>query len=133
MSGVHRILVHEDYETVVTVNKHAGLFAGYYRAEYARFGHLMLDCLCVVGSLFFTNSHTRIFKYTKVPTFTYMAETLELDTFDISFSFRCPKCDYLNEEVLAKDLSSGNAECGMCETVFKVEGIDAVKITATLE
>jgi transcription elongation factor Elf1 len=62
-----------------------------------------------------------------------MAETLELDTFDISFSFRCPKCDYLNEEVLAKDLSSGNAECGMCETVFKVEGIDAVKITATLE
>ena len=62
-----------------------------------------------------------------------MAETLELDTFDMSFSFRCPKCDYLNEEVPAKDLSSGNAECGMCETVFKVEGIDAVKITATLE
>jgi transcription elongation factor Elf1 len=51
----------------------------------------------------------------------------------MNFSFRCPKCDYLNEEVLAKDLSSGNAECGMCETVFKVEGIDAVKITATLE
>jgi hypothetical protein len=62
-----------------------------------------------------------------------MAETFELDTFEISFSFRCPKCDYLNEEVLAKDLSSGNAECGMCETIFKVEGIDSVKITATLE
>jgi transcription elongation factor Elf1 len=51
----------------------------------------------------------------------------------MTFAFRCPKCDYLNEEVAAKDLSSGNAECGMCETVFKVEGIDAVKITATLE
>ncbi len=38
-----------------------------------------------------------------------MAETLELDSFDIIFSFRCPKCDYLNEEVPAKDLSSGNA------------------------
>jgi transcription elongation factor Elf1 len=63
----------------------------------------------------------------------YMAETLELDSFDINFSFRCPKCDYLNEEVPAKDLSSGNAECGMCETIFKVEGLDAVKITATLE
>ena len=62
-----------------------------------------------------------------------MGESLELDTFDMTFSFRCPKCDYLNEEVLAKDLSSGNAECGMCETVFKVEGIDAVKIMATLE
>ncbi len=62
-----------------------------------------------------------------------MGETLELDTFDMSFSFRRPKCDYLNEEVPAKDFSSGNAECGMCETVFKVEGIDAVKITATLE
>jgi transcription elongation factor Elf1 len=62
-----------------------------------------------------------------------MGETLELDTFDMTFSFRCPKCDYSNEEMPAKDLSSGNAECGMCETVFKVEGIDAVKIIATLE
>jgi transcription elongation factor Elf1 len=51
----------------------------------------------------------------------------------MTFSFRCPKCDYLNEEILAKDLSSGNAECGMCETVFKVEGVDSVKIIATLE
>jgi hypothetical protein len=48
----------------------------------------------------------------------YMAETLELDSFDISFSYRCPKCDYLNEDVPAKDLSSGNAECGMCESIF---------------
>ena len=67
------------------------------------------------------------------PTNRTMAETLELDSFDINFSFRCPKCDYLNEEVSAKDLSSGNAECGMCETIFKVEGLDAVKVTATLE
>jgi transcription elongation factor Elf1 len=61
------------------------------------------------------------------------AETVELEDFDIAFSFKCPKCDYLNEEVSAKDLSSGNAECGMCETVFRVEGLDAVKITAELE
>jgi hypothetical protein len=39
----------------------------------------------------------------------------------------------VNEEMSAKDLSSGNAECGMCETIFKVEGLDAIKITATLE
>jgi len=63
----------------------------------------------------------------------YMAETLELESFDISFSFRCPKCDYLHEEVPAKDFSSGNAEWGMCETIFKVEGLDGVKITATLD
>ena len=62
-----------------------------------------------------------------------MAETIDLDSFEMNFSFRCPKCDYLNEEVSAKDLSSGNAECGMCETVFKAEGLDAVKITAKLE
>lgn len=62
-----------------------------------------------------------------------MGETMELESFDLDFSFRCPKCDYLNEEMSAKDLSSGNAECGMCETVFKVEGLDAVKITATLD
>lgn len=62
-----------------------------------------------------------------------MAETVELDDFDIAFSFKCPKCDYLNEEVSAKDMSSGNAECGMCETVFRVEGLDAVKITANLD
>lgn len=69
----------------------------------------------------------------KLRPYLYMAETLELESFDVSFSFHCPKCDYLNEEVSAKDLSSGNAECGMCETVFKVEGLDAVKITATFD
>ncbi|HKR58045.1 MAG TPA: hypothetical protein VJR67_04185 [Candidatus Nitrosopolaris sp.] len=62
-----------------------------------------------------------------------MGETVELESFDINFSFRCPKCDYLNEEVPANELSSGNAVCGMCETLFKVEGVDAVKITASLE
>ena len=62
-----------------------------------------------------------------------MAETVELEDFDLNFSFRCPKCDYVNEEVSSKDLSSGNAECGMCETVFRVEGLDAVKVTATLD
>jgi hypothetical protein len=62
-----------------------------------------------------------------------MAETIELSSFDVNFSYHCPKCDYLNEEIAANDLSGGNAECGMCETVFKVEGLDALKITATLE
>lgn len=62
-----------------------------------------------------------------------MAETVELEDFDLMFAFRCPKCDYHNEEVSARDMSSGNAECGMCETIFRVEGLDAVKITATLE
>ncbi len=62
-----------------------------------------------------------------------MGESMELESFDINFSFRCPKCDYMNEEISAKDLTSGNAECGMCETIFKVEGLDAVKITATLD
>jgi hypothetical protein len=62
-----------------------------------------------------------------------MGETIELDSFDINFSFRCPKCDYLNEEIPANDISGGNSECGMCETTFKVEGLDAVKITAILD
>jgi len=62
-----------------------------------------------------------------------MGETIELESFDIYFSFRCPKCEYQNEEVSANDLSSGNAECGMCETIFKVEGLDAVKINAILD
>jgi hypothetical protein len=30
-------------------------------------------------------------------------------------------------------MSSGNAECGMCETIFKLEGLDAIKIIALLE
>lgn len=62
-----------------------------------------------------------------------MVETVELETFDLTFSYHCPKCDYLNEEISANDLLNGNAECGMCETVFKVEGIDGIKITATIE
>ena len=62
-----------------------------------------------------------------------MGETIELDSFDINFSFRCPKCDYLNEEIPANDISSGNSECGLCETTFKVEGLYAVKITAILD
>jgi hypothetical protein len=73
-----------------------------------------------------------ILKYPHSPTF-IMAETVELEDFDLMFSFKCPKCDYLNEEVSARDMSSGNAECGMCETIFRVEGLDAVKITATLD
>jgi hypothetical protein len=62
-----------------------------------------------------------------------MVETVELETFDLTFSYHCPKCDYLNEEISAHDLLNRNAECGMCETVFKVEGIDGIKITATIE
>lgn len=62
-----------------------------------------------------------------------MAETVELENFDVNFSFRCPKCEYLNEEITANELTSGNAVCGMCETLFKMEGLDSVKITATLE
>ena len=62
-----------------------------------------------------------------------MDEIIELESFDINFSFRCPKCEYLNDEISVNDLTTGNAECGMCETTFKVEGIDAVKITAILE
>jgi transcription elongation factor Elf1 len=62
-----------------------------------------------------------------------MGERIELENFDINFSFRCPKCDYLNDEISINDLSSGNAECGMCETIFKVDGIDAIKITAVLD
>ncbi|HYY65826.1 MAG TPA: hypothetical protein VE622_01705 [Nitrososphaeraceae archaeon] len=62
-----------------------------------------------------------------------MGETVELDSFDITFSIRCPKCDYLNEEISAKDLLNGNAECGMCETLFKAEGLDAVKVSAILD
>ncbi|WP_337863170.1 hypothetical protein [Nitrososphaera sp.] len=62
-----------------------------------------------------------------------MAETVEVEDFEINFSFKCPKCDYLNEEVSAKDLTNGNAECGMCETVFRAEGLDGIKVSATLD
>jgi hypothetical protein len=73
-----------------------------------------------------------ILKYPCSTTF-IVAETLELEDFDLTFTLKCPKCDYLNEEVSARDMSSGNAECGMCETIFRVEGLDAVKVTATLD
>jgi transcription elongation factor Elf1 len=62
-----------------------------------------------------------------------MVETIELGEFGLNFSYRCPKCDYQNEEISANDLSSGNAECGMCETRFKIEGVDAIKIIAILD
>ena len=62
-----------------------------------------------------------------------MGEAIELEGFEINFSFHCPKCDYLNEEISANELSSGNAECGMCETIFKAEGLDTIKVTATLD
>ena len=62
-----------------------------------------------------------------------MGETIELDSLDVSFSFRCPKCEYVNEEISATELYTGNAVCGMCETLFKMEGLDAVKIIASLE
>ena len=62
-----------------------------------------------------------------------MPETIELDHFDLSFTFNCPKCDYKNEEISARDIANGNAECGMCETLFKVEGIDGIKVIAILD
>jgi hypothetical protein len=81
----------------------------------------------------FRSDRTAYLKYNIFMLVNTMTETVELDNFDISFSFRCPKCDYQNEEISANDLSSGNAECGMCETIFKLEGLDAIKITALLE
>ncbi|NOJ27604.1 MAG: hypothetical protein DA330_06300 [Nitrososphaera sp.] len=62
-----------------------------------------------------------------------MAETVDVEDFDVEFSFHCPKCDYKNEEVSLRDLSSGNAECGMCRTIFKAEGLDSIKIIAEIE
>jgi hypothetical protein len=62
-----------------------------------------------------------------------MAETIELDDFEVNFGFRCPKCDYKNEEISSKDIINGNTECGMCETVFKIDGLEAIKITATID
>ena len=32
-----------------------------------------------------------------------------------------------------RDIANGNAECGMCETLFKVEGIDGIKVIAILD
>ena len=62
-----------------------------------------------------------------------MAETIELSDFEISFKFNCPKCDYRNEDISASDMANGNAECGMCETLFKVEGVDGNKVLAILD
>jgi transcription elongation factor Elf1 len=62
-----------------------------------------------------------------------MPETIELSDFEINFTFNCPKCDYRNESISASDMANGNAECGMCETLFKVEGIDGIKIIAILD
>ena len=42
-----------------------------------------------------------------------MPETIELDHFELSFTFNCPKCDYKNEDISARDIANGNAECGM--------------------
>lgn len=61
-----------------------------------------------------------------------MSESVELDNFTVNFTFSCPKCEYLNE-ILSTDLVNNNIECGMCETIFKFEGLDSIKITATLE
>lgn len=62
-----------------------------------------------------------------------MTETIEIYEFDVKFTFNCPKCDYKNEDISAVDIANNNAECGMCETLFKTEGIDGVKIFALVE
>jgi hypothetical protein len=62
-----------------------------------------------------------------------MAEAMNIDDFNISLSFKCPKCEYQNDEISAPDLTNGNAACGMCETIFKIEGFDTIKITAFIE
>lgn len=62
-----------------------------------------------------------------------MAETIEIENFNVIFSFDCPKCEYHNDEISLTDLTNGSAECGMCDTIFKIEGIDTLKITATIE
>lgn len=61
-----------------------------------------------------------------------MSESVELDNFTVNFTFSCPKCEYLNE-ISSTDLVNNSVECGMCETIFKFEGLDSIKITATLE
>lgn len=61
-----------------------------------------------------------------------MSESVELDNFTVNFTFSCPKCEYLNE-ISSTDLVNNSIECGMCETIFKFEGLDSIKITATLE
>jgi hypothetical protein len=62
-----------------------------------------------------------------------MTETIEIENFNVIFSFDCPKCAYHNDEISLGDLANGSTECGMCDTIFKIEGIDTLKITATIE
>ncbi len=61
-----------------------------------------------------------------------MGEAIELDNFTLNFSFPCPKCEYLNE-IQSGELHNNSIECGMCETIFKFEGLDSIKIMANLE
>jgi len=61
-----------------------------------------------------------------------MGETIDIEDFNLTFSFNCPKCEYLNE-LQSNDLYNNSIECGMCETVFKFEGLDSIKIIANLE
>ena len=61
-----------------------------------------------------------------------MGEAIELENFTVSFSFPCPKCEYSNE-IQTSELHNNSIECGMCETIFKFEGLDSLKIIANLE
>ena len=62
-----------------------------------------------------------------------MPETVEIENFDVQFTYSCPKCSFQNNEISMSDLTNGSIECGMCETIFKIEGIDGIKITATFD
>jgi hypothetical protein len=61
-----------------------------------------------------------------------MGEAIDLEDFTVNFSFPCPKCEYLNE-IQTSELHNNSIECGMCETIFKFEGLDSIKIIANLE
>jgi transcription elongation factor Elf1 len=61
-----------------------------------------------------------------------MGETIDIEDFNLTFSYNCPKCEYLNE-IQSNELHNNSIECGMCETVFKFEGLDSIKIIANLE
>ena len=45
MPGVDWVLVHQNQKALVTIDVYAGLLAIYYGAEYAKFAHLLLDCV----------------------------------------------------------------------------------------
>ena len=36
-----------------------------------------------------------------------MTETIEIENFNVFFSFDCPKCEYHNEEISVADLTNG--------------------------